>query len=177
MSELHQLSLKYTQSSVPATAFISLAFPHLQNMTQRQTVWIRNQCCHSYNTSFDRFEQLPVVLDYLCSSRHHTEPLNCRGCCLASQRGRRASSLHSRGEAKSPGSGRCRRTATPERNCPGQPSTPDTAAPLWPAAPQGTRSGLRLRTETICLELRNERPHLQNRKQHTFTGSLIITLF
>lgn len=144
-------------------------------MMQRHTLWIRNQCCHSYNTSFDRFEQLPVVLDYLCSSRHHTELLHCRWCCLASQRGHQASYLHSRGEAKSPGSGRCRRTATPERNCPGQPSTPGTTAPVWPAAPQGTRSGLRLRRETICLELRNEIPHLQNKKQHTFTGSLIIT--
>lgn len=144
-------------------------------MTQRQTVWIRNQCCHSYNTSFDRLEQFPVVLDYLGSSRCHTEPLHCHGCCLASQRGHRASSLHSQGEAKSPGSGRCRRTATPERNCPGQPSMPDTAAPLWPTAPRGTHSGLRLRTETICLEPRNEIPHLQT--AHTFRGSLMTTLF
>lgn len=136
-------------------------------MTQRQTVWIRNPCCHSYNTSFDRLEEFLLVVDYLCSSRRRTEPLCCHWLRLASQCGRRDGSLRSQGEAKSLGNGRCRQPASPEHSCPGQPSTPGTAAPLWPAAPRGTRNGLRLRTETVCQELRSETPHLQNRKQNS----------
>lgn len=136
-------------------------------MMHWQAVWIRNPCCHSYNTSFDRLEQLLLVIDYLCSSRRRTEPLCCHWLRLALQCGRRAGFLRSQGEATSPGNGRCRQPANPEHNCPGQPSTPGTAAPLWPAAPQGTRSGLRLRTETVCQELRSETPHLQTRKQIT----------
>lgn len=122
---------------------------------------------------FDRLEQFLLVIDYLCSSRRRTQPLCCHRLRLALQCERRAGSLRSQGEAKSSGNGRCRQPASPEHNCPDRPSTPGTAAPLWPAAPRGTRSGLRLRTETVCLELRSETPHLQNRKQNTrYQGAL-----
>lgn len=96
---------------------------------------------------------------YLCSSTRHIARWCCPQWCWGRRCGLRAGSLRSPGEAGSPGSARCHRTTSPARSCPGRPSRPGEAAPRWPAAPRGTRSGLRPTPETTCRRPRSGRLH------------------
>lgn len=107
------------------------------------------------------------MVQYLCSSKHHIGLWCCQWCCSVGRCGLLTGSLHSPGEARSPGSGHCRQTTSPGRSCPGRTSRPDKAAPLWPAGPRGTRSGLRLTTETACLGPRSETLHLEDGDMRT----------
>lgn len=102
------------------------------------------------------------MVNYLCNSKHQIEQLCFQKCCWLRQCGLQAGSHRSLGEATSPDSGRCHQIASLEHNCPVRPSTPDKAAQLWPAAPQGRHSDLRLTTETVCPGPRSETPHLEN---------------
>lgn len=99
---------------------------------------------------------------YLCSSTRHIARWCCPQWCWGRRCGLRAGSLRSPGEAGSPGSARCHRTTSPARSCPGRPSRPGEAAPRWPAAPRGTRSGLRPTPETTCRRPRSGRLHLED---------------
>lgn len=103
------------------------------------------------------------MMHYLCSNKRHIERWCCQWCCWAWRCGLLPASLHTQAEDSPPGSRRCRRTTILGRSCLSRPSRPDRAAPLWPAAPRGTRSGPRLRTGTAGLGRRSETPHLEDR--------------
>lgn len=110
------------------------------------------------------FSEMLVLIEGCC----------CRSCCWERRYGLQAGFLHNPGEATSLGSGRCHQTTSLGRSCPGRPSRPDKVVPLWQAAPQGTHSDLRLKTETVCQELTSETPHLEGKDVKQEVGILSL---